>query len=141
MRHELCVWLAAAVAVVVTGCDDTDPCLSQCELAAAECVERPMEDFPDLAEVRADWLEMSGTAACDGRFPLAREGTCGDGTRFVTVSSGFVTETSFFTADGVFVGLSHSTDVVDEICQGNGYWPEPQSCETPQVDAILCGRL
>jgi hypothetical protein len=55
-----------------------DLCLSQCELAAGRCEERPLSAFGNLEATRTEWLTRC--PANPTQRPFVLEGRCGDGT-------------------------------------------------------------
>lgn len=53
----------------------------------------------------------------------------------------FTGEHYFFDSSGKFLGLTTSTDVIDETCQGRGYWPERVTCTGATVTRVHCGTV
>ncbi len=109
-------------------------CRSPCELAAGGCEEPRFEDVPDYGATLAEWSEGEGYAA-------EVEGTCSNGRRFLFTANGTTSEARFFTAAGIFLGLSTSTDDIGPVCWGQGYWPEPVRCEQATVTRVITAAL
>ena len=109
-----------------------EACISQCELAAGEC---PLQSFPDYDTAVERWLPD----VCDAPIPFLVAGACGDGTPFLYAGNGTVTEARFFQENGLFLALRTTTDVIDEVCQGTGYFPDRFACADAEVTEVLCG--
>jgi hypothetical protein len=128
VRRVLIVCLALA-----WGCDDK--CRSQCELAAGGCEEKPLASFGDLESAR---VELQGRCADDARW--AFEATCKEGTIVLRSGTGYTSEGRFYDpGSGAFKGLTTTTDVQDETCEGKSYWPETVPCSAPTVTRVICG--
>ena len=119
-----------------------DPCLSQCELAAGVCEERPFEAFADYEETLAVWQAQAADWACDATLPFIVAGTCSSGGRFLSQGGGFTTLTHYFEpATGDFIALATTTDVVAPPCNGRGYFPRDFACGSGTVTEVICGTL
>ncbi len=121
-------------------------CLSQCELAGA-CEQLAFEDYPSFEETRTAWsaegecLENTPPGECDSCALTVLEGQCEDGTRFLHTHDGTVGQLHYFDSDGVFIGLTTSTDDIDQLCLGQSYWPMVVECQNPIVTMTLCGQF
>lgn len=115
-----------------------DECRSKCELAGSCDELTPLADHDGTLEewTADDWCVFRSFGPSSPRF---LEGTCDSGLRFIHRIGGFVSETRYFDAAGSFVGLATSTDVIDSICQGQGFWPEPTLCANATIAKIYCG--
>lgn len=104
-------------------------CREQCELAG-NCVELRFEEFPNYDATLQEWtarLDLAGLAA----------GQCSGDRRFIYTNNGTTREARIFTATGAFLSLSTGTDDVEEVCWGEGYWPEPVRCEMATVTELI----
>lgn len=117
-----------------------DRCRSQCELAG-RCEEIPLESFMTFAETASDWSGICASSFGDGAFPFVIEGSCADGKRVLATGGGFTTERRYFDDSGRFVALTTSTDVIDPVCKGKGYWPERVQCDRGKVTLVHCGTI
>jgi hypothetical protein len=109
-----------------------EPCLSQCELAGG-CGQIPFDEHPPFSTFKAQVR-----AKCE---PFrAAAGTCETGLRFVYLDHSNWAYVHYFDTRGRFVGLASWTDMVDETCQGEAYWPRPVACPNPVVSQTLCGE-
>lgn len=114
-----------------------DLCLSQCELAAGRCEERPLSAFGNLEATRTEWLTRC--PANPTQRPFVLEGRCGDGTLLLHQGGNYTSERRYFSSDGAFRSLSTGTDVSRDPCRGRGYWPVRPECEEAEVTKVLCG--
>jgi hypothetical protein len=110
-------------------------CRDQCELAGS-CEEQRFDEFPDYDTTRENWSN-----ATEGLASLVA-GECGNGgRRFLYTANGFTAEARVFSAAGLFLGLSTRTDDIDQVCGGQGYWPEPVRCAPAMVTEVLDAGL
>lgn len=115
-------------------------CRSQCELAATQCDEQPLESFLPFSEQLNDWRDEADSEPCQrgqiGRYVAE----CSNG-RNVLVED-FVQVKYFYFYDrstDAFLGLRTLTDTnYYPPCNGVGYWPEIVSCSNPIVTEVLC---
>lgn len=132
-------FVRAVVLVSLTvgwGCEDK--CRSQCELAAGEpCRERPFESFGNLEEGRSTLQDR-----CDKGALWGFEAECKEGTIVLRTGNGTTSEGRFYApSSGAFVGLTTTTDVSDETCEGKSYWPDSVPCDSPIITRVLCGDV
>ena len=116
--------------------DESEVCRSQCELAAGTCEEKAFADFANFDGTLAQWSQRC-PASSPSRFPFVVEGRCGDGKRLLFTGGGKTAERHYFDESGSFLGLTTGTDVIDEVCQGQGFWPEHVRCDTPEVVRVI----
>lgn len=110
-------------------------CRDQCELVGG-CEEQRFEEFPNYDATRESWLN-----GIEG-FASLVAGECGEGgRRFLYTANGFTAEARVFNSEGLFLGLSTRTDVIDQVCGGQGYWPEPVRCAPAMVTEVLNAGL
>ncbi len=124
--------------LLVAGCDQ---CRSQCELAAGDCVERDISEFPDYDAALADLRAAVGGQNCEAAFPFAVAGSCGSG-RFLFLYSGggFTTLAQYYEPlTRRFIALTTTTDVIDPVCLGRGFWPFLIDCPGAIVTEVICG--
>lgn len=108
-------------------------CLSQCELRAASCGVRAIEEFDDYETALARWRE---SAPCRGSTVAGR---CEEGLLILHVRFSEGAETHYFDPDtGAFVGIETLTDGSEPPCFGVGYWPVRTTCTDPVVTENIC---
>lgn len=124
------------------GAVDTDPCLSQCPLNVdhSNCVEQPLESFPELDVTLEEWSETM----CDGEptegFPFLLEARCADGTRLLYYGSGLSIERRYYTSSGEFIALETGSDGGQgPRCNSSAYWPVRVECDNAIAANVVCG--
>ena len=106
---------------VLAGLEDHD-----CELPA------PPSAFRGIAATWEDWKTM-----CEGARVFS--GRCSNGLRYLGWDSGLGgAEMRYFDASGAFVALETFSDLIDEACVGNWYWPRAVDC-SGRTGSTLCG--
>ncbi len=120
-----------------------DPCRSQCELGAGECVERGIGEFGGYRTTLREWRTSPETIYCgiEDDYIWAVAGSCrGGAVLILDHGTGFFGVTKYYERNTRrFIGLTTWTDVWDEECQGMGYWPEPVDCPNAVVTEVICG--
>lgn len=116
------------------------PCRSQCELAAGECNEQPLESFASFSTQLEAWRGEQDSELCQAGHVGRYRGECSNDRLILVEDLG---EVSYFyiydRSTGAFLGLRSITDVLDWPCEGVGYWPEMISCGDPVVKEVVCG--
>jgi hypothetical protein len=149
LRHKLA--LAPLLVCTLAGCGDdgataqtvadattADPCISQCELAAGPCDEKPSSQFRDFVGTLEDWRTRCPESPT--RRPFLVAGKCADGTSFLHLGGNYTSERRYFSTEGAFLSLATTTDVGKLPCKGSGYWPARPACESPRVTEVVCGE-
>ena len=93
---------------------------------------RPFHSYESQAQTVAEWR-----AFCEYDTGVSH-GECENGLRFVVMSNGLATEYRYFDATGAFVAVEGYVDLIDEVCLGRWYWPEPIDCSEKKWGAIIC---
>lgn len=116
----------------------SDECRSQCELAAGQCDEQPMESFPSFSEQLDLWRGEAESQSCQGVSRYAAQ--CSNGRNVLVEDFVQVQYYSFYEGStDVFLGLRTRTDTNRyPPCNSVGYWPEWISCDDPVVTEVLC---
>ena len=126
---------------IVGGCVDfDDPCLSQCELGLRVCLDLELTDFADFDATRDEWR---AEPICVDTFPFLNmvAGRCATGESFLYESGGFVSTINFYDGvDGQFISLLTSTDGIEPVCLGIGYWPFKMECADAVITEVICGE-
>ncbi|MCC7290825.1 MAG: hypothetical protein IT449_02045 [Phycisphaerales bacterium] len=118
----------------------SEECRSQCELAAAQCDEQPLESFPPFLQRLDEWRDEADSEACQ-RGQIARYAAeCSNERDVLVEQSGEVAYYYFYDrSTGAFLGLRTRTDTnYYPPCNAVGYWPEIISCSDPLVTEALC---
>lgn len=124
------VWAALGCSEDGAGiADSPEACLLQCESEPGGCSERQFEDLDTMREAWSD---------CEDYLQV-EQGSCDDGTVWLSNSRGFTGETWYFDTDGEFKALTTWSDAQDDECRGEYYYPHPVTCNDSSVDEVLCG--
>lgn len=110
-------------------------CCATCPPLIEGCRDpKPLSAFPRESTLRRQLRDNClGTA-------YSSAGRCSNGMHFVSFGDGLSNETHYFDDAGQFVGLEGSYDLVDEVCSGMWYWPEPIECDGRTLVERLCPR-
>ncbi len=119
--------------------DAGDPCRTQCSLNVDECVEQPLESFPELDATLDEWSATMCVGDPAGMFPYLFEAMCDDGTRALVYGTGLVIERRYYDASGQFLARDTGSDGIDPVCRGMTYWPVRFVCENAVATNVVCG--
>jgi hypothetical protein len=101
-----------------------------CRLAGGiDCPSSSFEAMPNYDATLAQW------SALVNREGLVA-GECSNGRRFIMVANGLGSEARIFASEGLFLGVSTTSDTGTSPCWGQGYWPEPVSCAQATITLI-----
>ena len=102
-------------------------CLTQCEVWARECPEKPLESFVDY-ETRIEGMSPATTPCPKGTRRIG-VGTCNDGSLYIEEPGAYVSRLWVYDSDTKqFRATSVQSDLIDGPCHGRSYWPEDVQC-------------
>jgi hypothetical protein len=104
-----------------------------------QCEASNASQFPTYDETRAEWLASCPQPGQRPALPIVNEGRCGAGLRYLQIQRGLGAERRYFDADGNFVSVTQSGDLIDAVCQGQLGWPVRTTCEAEAGRTELCG--
>lgn len=101
-----------------------EPCLTAGPSDVSDCM--------NYDELTQRWrVVASGFDEDDNSFRFITTGKCGEDLLTLGWNEAFGGLRLYFDAESrEFVGLSRSSDAVDDTCQGVSYWPEPIECDS-----------